>query len=58
MTPGTYIPIISEDEAKVLNPDYYLVLPWHFRDFIIEKEKKFLESGGKLIFPLPIIEIY
>lgn len=58
MTPGTYIPIISEDEAKNLSPDYFLVLPWHFRDFIIKKEKKFLESGGKLIFPLPIIEIY
>ena len=40
-----------------MNPDYFLVLPWHFRDFIIQKEKSFLNNGGKLIFPLPDIEI-
>ena len=38
-TPGTNIPIISEDEAKKLNPDYYLVLPWHFKSNILEREK-------------------
>jgi hypothetical protein len=34
-----------------------LVLPWHFRESIIKREEKFLEEGGKLIFPLPYIEI-
>ena len=56
-TPGTNIKIISENEAKKKNPDYYLVLPWHFKDHIIKREKKFLKNGGKLIFPLPDIEI-
>jgi hypothetical protein len=56
-TPGTNIKIISENKAKKMNPDYFLVLPWHFRDFIIQKEKSFLNNGGKLIFPLPDIEI-
>ena len=56
-TPGTSIPIISENEAHSLKPDYFLVLPWHFRNFIVEKERKFLELGGRLIFPLPSIEI-
>jgi len=56
-TPGTKIPIISEDAAKEMNPDYFLVLPWHFRDSILEKEKNFLRNGGKFIFPLPKIEI-
>lgn len=56
-TPGTGIPIISEEEAKQENPDYMLVLPWHFREGIVEREKEFLRSGGKLIFPLPEIEI-
>ena len=32
-TPGTKIPIISEAEARKLKPDYYLVLPWHFRKY-------------------------
>lgn len=56
-TPGTKIKIISEKIIKKKKPDYLLVLPWHFKDFIIKKEKKFLNDGGKLIFPLPQIEI-
>jgi hypothetical protein len=56
-TPGSKIKIISEKQAKKYKPDYFLVLPWHFKDHIITKEKKFLEEGGKLIFPLPEIEI-
>ena len=56
-TPGTKIKIISEEKAKKINPDYFLVLPWHFRDFIIKKEKKYINSGRNLIFPLPDIEI-
>lgn len=57
VTPGTHIPIISEEKARKMKPDYYLVLPWHFKKFIIEREKEFLKSGGHLIFPLPKIEI-
>lgn len=56
-TPGTHIPIISEQEARAQNPDYFLVLPWHFKNSIIQREKEFLEKGGKFIFPLPEIEI-
>ena len=56
-TPGSNIPILSEKEIKSSNPDYLLVLPWHFRENIIDREKEFLRKGGKLIFPLPNIEI-
>jgi hypothetical protein len=56
-TPGTNIPIISEKEAKEMNPDYFLVLPWHFRNNIISREEEFMLNGGKFIFPLPEIEI-
>ena len=56
-TPGSLIPIISEVEARAKKPDYMLVLPWHFRDFIVNKEQDFLAGGGRLIFPLPEIEI-
>jgi len=56
-TPYTHIPIISEKEASTMKPDYYLVLPWHFRKGILEKEKEFRKNGGKFIFPLPSIEI-
>ena len=56
-TPGTKINIIPESRAKIENPDYYLVLPWHFRENIIKREKNYLKKGGKLIFPLPKIQI-
>jgi hypothetical protein len=56
-TPGTHIPIISEEEARAMKPDYFLVFPWHFKHSILEREHAFVESGGKFIFPLPEIEI-
>jgi SAM-dependent methyltransferase len=58
LTLGTNIPIISEAESRAMNPDYYLVLPWHFKEEFLEREKATLEKGIKLIFPLPKIEIY
>jgi NDP-4-keto-2,6-dideoxyhexose 3-C-methyltransferase len=56
-TPGTNIPIISEEEARKQHPDYFLALPWHFKKEFIERESRFLKGGGKFIFPLPDVEI-
>ena len=56
-TPGTLIPIISEKDAHARKPDYLLVLPWHFRSNLVEREAAYLREGGKMIFPLPSIEI-
>lgn len=56
-TPGTMIPILSEEDCKKMKPDYFLVLPWHFKSGIVEREQEFLRSGGKMIFPFPEIEI-
>lgn len=52
--PGTWIPIVPEDELLAINPDYLIVLPWHFRKFFLDN-KKF--SNLNLVFPLPQIEI-
>ena len=57
VTPGTHIPIVSEEQARAMEPDYFLVLPWHFRTGIVEREAEFLAKGGKLIFPLPQIDV-
>lgn len=57
LTLGTDIPIISEEESRAMNPDYYLVLPWHFKTEFLEREKQTLEKGIGMIFPLPTIEI-
>jgi NDP-4-keto-2,6-dideoxyhexose 3-C-methyltransferase len=56
-TPGSGIPIVSESEAHAMKPDYLLVLPWHFRENIVQREDAYLRSGGKLIFPLPEIAV-
>ena len=56
-TPGSKIKIVSEKSVRLKKPDYMLVLPWHFKDYIVKRERNFLKNGGKLIFPLPEIEI-
>jgi SAM-dependent methyltransferase len=56
-TLGTDIPIISEAESRAMKPDYYLVLPWHFKKEFLEREKQTLDRGIGMIFPLPNIEI-
>jgi NDP-4-keto-2,6-dideoxyhexose 3-C-methyltransferase len=57
VAPGTRIPIVSEEEGRARRPDYLFVLPWHFRDEIILRERAFLEGGGRIVFPLPRFEI-
>ena len=56
-TPGTKIKITSENYSRNKKPDYYLVLPWHFKNEIIKREKKTRIQGTKLIFPLPNLKI-
>lgn len=56
-TIGTNIPIVSEEEMRAANPDYLLVLPWHFIDDFVKREKDFLAGGGKLVVPCPKFEV-
>jgi NDP-4-keto-2,6-dideoxyhexose 3-C-methyltransferase len=56
-TPATGISIVSEEASRAMKPDYYLALPWHFRDEFLSREAAFLAGGGKFIFPIPKIEI-
>jgi NDP-4-keto-2,6-dideoxyhexose 3-C-methyltransferase len=51
------IPIISEEEFRERRPDYAIIGPWFFADEIIEREQEYLKSGGKLIKPLPKVEV-
>jgi SAM-dependent methyltransferase len=53
----TRIPIISEEESRAMRPDYYLVLPWHFLDEMIEREQEFFSQGGMFIVPLPEVRL-
>lgn len=53
-TPGTLIPIMAEDDVLARNPDFLLVLPWHFREFFVASDRY---KDRALIFPLPKLEI-
>lgn len=53
-TPGTMIPIVPESEVLERNPDYLLILPWHFKNFFLSCNHF---RGRNLVFPLPKLEI-
>jgi len=52
-TLGTDIEVISEEQARHLKPSCMLVLIWYFKDEIIQRERDYLQSGGRLLFPMP-----
>lgn len=54
VTPGSEIPIIAEGEMLAHQPDYLLVLPWHFRKFFLSSQRF---AGQTLLFPLPQLEV-
>lgn len=56
-TVGTNITIYSEDQMRKENPDYLLVLPWHFINEFINRESDFLRNGGTFIVPCPKFEL-
>lgn len=57
-TPGTNIPIECEDTMRKANPDYLLVLAWHFKKEFLRREREYMDNGGTIIFPMPRLEIY
>ena len=50
---GTDIELISEEKARNLKPKAMVVLPWYFKDEIVKREKKYIDNGGELMFPMP-----
>ncbi len=56
-TVGTNIPIKSEEDMRRAQPDYLLILPWHFIREFRQRESEYLKRGGKFIIPCPKFEI-
>jgi len=50
---GTDIELISEEKARSLKPKAMIVLPWYFKEEIVQRERKYIEEGGELMFPMP-----
>ena len=57
-SPGLKIPIVTEEASRAEKPEYYLVLPWHFKEEIIQRERNMIRNKTKFIFPLPNLKIY
>ncbi|MFE6609460.1 class I SAM-dependent methyltransferase [Amycolatopsis sp. NPDC057786] len=56
-TPGTRIPILPPERIEADKPDYVLVLPWNLRKELTAQLSFVDEWGGKLVFPIPRLEI-
>jgi len=57
VTPGTLIKIAPETEVLETKPDFVLILPWHFKDSFKSRLADFVRNGGRLVFPLPKLEV-
>lgn len=52
-TLGDDIELISEERARSLNPSCIFVIPWNFKAEIVDREREYLEKGGKFLFIMP-----
>jgi hypothetical protein len=57
-TPGTHIPIYPPDRISETKPDYILILPWNFREEIVQQMAHVQQWGAKFIVPIPEVAIY
>jgi SAM-dependent methyltransferase len=55
--PGTRIPIYPPEQLARTRPDYVLVLPWNLREEISQQLTYVQAWGGKLVFPIPVLDV-
>lgn len=56
-TPGTNIPIVDEVVGRLDPPDALLLGIWQFRDAVLRRERQYLDQGGTVLVPLPVVDI-
>ena len=54
-SPGVHIPIMSREDVNILDYDYAFLGAWNFKDVIANKEREFVENGGKFITHVPTV---
>ena len=55
--PGSHIPIYAPEKIDETKPDYVLILPWNLKDEIVDQMSHIRNWGGKLIVPIPKVEV-
>jgi len=56
--PGTHIPIHGPEKIAEVRPDVILILPWNFKDEIIEQLAYTREWGAQFVVPIPEVTVY
>ena len=56
--PGTHIPIYHPDKIAETQPDYVLILPWNFKDEIMNQMSSIRDWGGRFVVPIPEVKVY
>ncbi len=57
-TPGTRIPIHAPERIRETKPHYVLILPWNFKDEIMDQLSYIRDWGGRFVVPIPEVRIY
>jgi ABC-type Fe3+-hydroxamate transport system substrate-binding protein len=57
-TPGTHIPVVSEESIREVKPDYVVIFPWNIRDEISEQLEYIRRWGGKFVVAIPGFEVF
>ena len=57
-TPGSHLEVLPSSILNSPNrPDYVLVFAWSFFEEILDRNKQYINSGGRMILPLPEVRI-
>jgi C-methyltransferase C-terminal domain/Putative zinc binding domain/Methyltransferase domain len=56
--PGTHIPIYPPTQIAETKPDYVLILPWNFKDEVMEQMGHIRAWGGQFVTPIPEVRVY
>jgi hypothetical protein len=51
--PGTHIPILAPEQIREVRPDLILILPWNFKDEILEQLNEARSWGAQFVIPIP-----
>jgi hypothetical protein len=56
--PGTHIPIFPPEKIRETRPDFVLILPWNFKDEIMQQMSFIREWGGRFVVPIPEVKVF